>query len=138
VSVVGLEKSRPPADDGDGMHHEVRVTGFWSLRYERTPLARYDFGWPSGTIAVRDRKLVLDAHQPFAALNHVLLRRSKYPVPIVVPVEAITSLRIREGAIGSARISSDDPTFRRLRFGALGQRFTRVVETLRQLGVPVE
>jgi hypothetical protein len=115
----------------------VRVTGFWAETYsDHNPLARSSFDWPSGTIEVRDHELVLDVHPPFGFLNF-LLKWSKHPISVVVPLDAITSLRIREGAIGHARVISDDPRFRCLRFGALGRRFDRVIESLREHNVVI-
>jgi hypothetical protein len=128
--------SNPPSEAGTT---RVRVTGFWAETYgERTPSARSKFDWPSATIEVRDHQLILDVHRPLGGLYAFLLRRSKHPIPVVVPLDAITSLRIREGAIGSARINSHDPRFHCLRFGALGRRFERVIESLRERDVPID
>jgi len=117
----------------------VSVTGYWALRYNRhSPLAKYKFDWPSGKLVVGHNALILDANEPYGRLYRLIGNRAKTPIPIVVPVEKINVLRVREDWLSYATVLSDDPTFELLRFGAFRSRFRRVIARLESMGVPVE
>jgi hypothetical protein len=80
----------------------------------------------------------LDANEPFGRLYRLIGNRLKTPVPIVVPVDQITALRVREDWLSHAVVLSDDSTFALLRFGAPRGRFRRLIASLEGMGVAVE
>lgn len=121
----------------------VRITGYWTLfRGPKTDWARYMYTWPFGVIEVRDRDLVLDVHQPFGGITRALLRlrprlRSRYPIPLVIPLDAIDSVRVNWGRLGSAMISSSDPVSGCVNFGGFRPAFERILASLQTQGVAV-
>lgn len=118
---------------------EISVTGSWGLRYNKhSPIGKYKFDWPSGKIVVRDRELIFDANEPFGRIYRLIGNRLQDPIPIVVPIDKIRALKIRDDWLSSAAIVSDDPNYELLRFGAFRNRFRRVIERLESLGVPLE
>jgi hypothetical protein len=136
VRIVKEDAPVPGRADGTEI---ISVTGYWALRYHRhSPLAKYKFDWPSGKLVVRDGALIFDANEPFGRLYRLIGNRAKTPIPIVVPLEKINGLRVRDDWLGYAIVLSDDPTFERLRFGASRGRFRRVIASLESMGVAVE
>ncbi len=95
------------------------------------------FWWPFGVIEIRAQKLVLDAHHPLGVFFHTMLRRSRYPVPLVIPLDAIDSVRVNWGRLGSAMISSSDPVFGCVDFGGFRPAFERILSSLQAQGVEV-
>ena len=123
---------------------KTRITGYWTLFWgPKTDWARYKYDWPFGVIEVRDRELVLDVHQPLGGINRAVLRllprryRSRFPLPLVIPLDAIDSLRVNWGRLGSAMISSSDPVFGCVNFGGFRPAFERILSSLQTQGVEV-
>lgn len=109
------------------------------MRYSRrNPLARYSFGWPFGVIEVRENALLLDVPKPYQWLYRAsrntfgrVLDLTLYPpIPLMVPLDAIESITVTAGRIGMGRITSFNPMFSLITFGALGGRFSQVLAAL--------
>jgi hypothetical protein len=114
------------------------VIGFWSLQYgEQSELSRYKFDWPFGRIELYEDSLLLSVNRPLRALYNALGRRSRFPIPLAIRIEAIDSITFSRGPIGVARVSSKDPLFRLVRFGAPRSRFDLLLNELERLGVKV-
>jgi hypothetical protein len=69
-------------------------------------------------------------------LYHVA-RSKHYPIPLSVPVDEIEAVSVNWGRLGVGLITSDDPVYGLIAFGAFRPRFERVLRALQQLDVTV-